>query len=179
MSSIARSVVSPRRYAESILIRAYVAEPLEHVAGVELGLAIGHLAVVGLVGPDESQVDRIQIQELGSLGNALEQQPVPVLRAGKALALDGQGLGIPVRDVELGLLQGDHVNDFVVSTRAQLNGIRVARGLASATTLPVQAPTVGTNGRPTVRPLNHSWVLRISILVRPGGEYPNRVASDG
>ena len=56
-----------------------------------------------------------------------------------------------------------------VSTRAQLNGTRVARGLARATTRPVQAPTVGTNGRPIVRPLNHWWFLRISILVLPGG----------
>ena len=56
-----------------------------------------------------------------------------------------------------------------VSTRAQLNGLLVARGLASATTLPVQAPTVGTNGRPIVRPLNHWWFFMISILVRPGG----------
>ena len=45
----------------------------------------------------------------------------------------------------------------------------VARGLASATTLPVQAPTVGMKGRPIVRPLNHWWFFMISILVLPGG----------
>ena len=45
----------------------------------------------------------------------------------------------------------------------------MALGLARATTRPVQAPTVGTKGSPIVRPLNHWWFLRISILVRPGG----------
>ena len=42
-------------------------------------------------------------------------------------------------------------------------------GLASATTFPVQAPTVGMNGRPIVRPLNHWWLFMISTLVSPGG----------
>ena len=47
-------------------------------------------------------------------GIALDQQLVPLLRAREALALDGQGLGVPVGDVELGLLQGDHVDDLVL-----------------------------------------------------------------
>ena len=56
-----------------------------------------------------------------------------------------------------------------LSTRAQLKAWPVVFGLASATTLPVQAPTVGMNGRPIVRPLNHWWFFMISILVLPGG----------
>ena len=44
-------------------------------------------------------------------------------------------------------------------TRAQLNGLLLVLGLARATTLPVQAPTVGMKGRATVRPLNFCVVL--------------------
>ena len=54
-------------------------------------------------------------------------------------------------------------------TRAQWNGLGLVRVLASATTLPVQAPTVGMKGKATVRPLNFSWSFMISICVRPGG----------
>ena len=46
------------------LDQGVVAESLEHVPGIELGLAVGHLAVVGLVGPDEAEVDRVEVQEL-------------------------------------------------------------------------------------------------------------------
>ena len=94
------------------LDQGIVAEPLEHVTGVKLGLAIGHLAVIGLLGADEAQVDRVEVQELAAR-HSLQEHPVPLLGPGKALALDGERLGVPVGDVELGLLQGDHVNQLV------------------------------------------------------------------
>ena len=58
----------PAAIGHEHLDQGIVAEPLEHVAGIKLGLAIGHLAVVGLLGPDEAQVDRVEVQELGRVG---------------------------------------------------------------------------------------------------------------
>ena len=84
--------------AISILMSASVAKSLEHVAGIELGLAVSQLAVVRLVRANEAKVDRIEVQEFVPLGNPLEQQAVPVLRARKAFALNGQGFGVPVRE---------------------------------------------------------------------------------
>ena len=55
-----------------------------------------------------------------------------------------------------------------LSTRAQLYGFFEFFGLDIATTRPVQAPTVGMNGRATVRPLNHSWSFITSIWVEVG-----------
>ena len=59
------------------------------------------------------EVDGVEVQELGSLGNAFQEHAVPLLGPGKALAFDGQRFGIPVGDIEFGLLQGDDVDDLV------------------------------------------------------------------
>ena len=89
------------------------AEPLRHVLGVELGLAVGHLAIVGLFRPDETQVDVIEVEQVLPAGHAFLKHLVPGLRARAFLALDGQGLGEPVRDVEVSLTKRDHVCIFV------------------------------------------------------------------
>ena len=85
----------------------------QHVFGVQLGLAIGQRPLVAGMRPDESQVDVVQVEDLAR-GHALDQQIVPGLRPGIAFVEHGQGFGVPMRNVEVGLLQVEHVDELVL-----------------------------------------------------------------
>ena len=63
--------------------------------------------------PDEGQIQIVEVIEL-ALGSAVQEQLVPLLRPRIALVFDRQGFGVPVRDVEVRLLQVQHVNKFVL-----------------------------------------------------------------
>ena len=53
---MARSVVSPAApIGHQHLDQGIIAETFEHVSSIKLGLAIGHLAVIGFLGPDEGR----------------------------------------------------------------------------------------------------------------------------
>ena len=56
-------------------------------------------------------------------------------------------------------------------TRFQLNGRLMPRPLGDtrATMAPVQAPTVCRSGSDTTRPLNISWLSKISMRIGPFG----------
>ena len=99
------------------------AEPLEHVLGVELRLAVGHLAVFGLLGADEAEVDRVEVEELRRVGTR-----------SRSILFHSCGRGKPsLSTARASVYQCGMLNSVCwrvmtwtsscLSTRAQLNGL--------------------------------------------------------
>ncbi len=105
-----------------------VAIGFEHVLGVQLRLAIGHLPIVARLGANKPEVDRLQIEHLVGR-DALQQHLVPRRRPRVTFAVHCQCFGVPVWDVEVGLLQVQHVDKLVL----QHAGPIVALGHISGT----------------------------------------------
>ena len=94
---------------------------------IKLRLAVGELAFLGFLGSDEAEVDGVEVQEFAG-GDAFLEHLVPGLGAGGVLAFDGEGLGVPVGDVEPGLLQGDDVGDLVDHHAGPVEGLAGGAG---------------------------------------------------
>ena len=62
---------------------------------------------------DEAHTQVVEVFQL-ALGDSVEQQLVPLDRPRIALGANGESLGVPVRNVEVGLLQREDVNELVL-----------------------------------------------------------------
>ena len=143
---------------------------LGQVLNVQLALAVGEGAFFRAPRADETEVQVVELDELAGR-HALEQLFVPFLRPGEALAHDGQALGEPVRHLEVGLFEIEHVGQFMRSTRAQLNGraMPLPCGETIANIRPVEGPIVKRSGRAITRPLNMAWLSKTSMRIGPLG----------
>src|SRR5580704_4972905 len=85
-------------------------------------LQVGELPVLAGSGPDEAEVDVVEVHEL-TAADALLEQLIPERRHRKAFLTDRQSLGEPVRHLEIGLLEVEDVNQFVPEDARPVEGL--------------------------------------------------------